>query len=250
MALKTWANVDEVIYGDDLNGNFSGLAAGTEISSGAITRAKLENDIVYGWYNLSETFTYGSPTTITIASGGTPRFAVGDKLRLKQGGGFKYFYIVIAGSTTLTITGGTDYVLSNAAITDVGISRELSPVGHPVWFNYTPTLTGFSADPTVNLSRFMVSGRACTVVHSESATGTSNATTLTFTLPVTSASAVSNAFSAPAQVRDNGIVGTTPGLITVGSAATTASVFKDWNGTAFTNTGNKQLIFGQITYQI
>lgn len=41
MALKSWSNTGEVIYGNDLNGNFNGLAAGTEIASGSITAAKV-----------------------------------------------------------------------------------------------------------------------------------------------------------------------------------------------------------------
>lgn len=41
MTLKSWQNSGEVIYGNDLDNNFNGLAAGTELLSGSITAAKL-----------------------------------------------------------------------------------------------------------------------------------------------------------------------------------------------------------------
>lgn len=64
MSLKQWQNTDEVIYGDDLNGNFNGLAAGTELLSGSITASKLASE---AWSDFTPTplgFS-GSPTVST-----------------------------------------------------------------------------------------------------------------------------------------------------------------------------------------
>ena len=40
-----------------------------------------------GWINANEAWTYASPSTITVASGAASRYAIGDSIRWKQGGG-------------------------------------------------------------------------------------------------------------------------------------------------------------------
>jgi hypothetical protein len=88
--------------------------------------------LLSGWAPAIETWAYASATTITVPSGATSRYQKGDKIRLKQGGEYKYFYIVSVSDTTLTITGGSDYTLANAAITDNYYSKAMNPQGWPV----------------------------------------------------------------------------------------------------------------------
>lgn len=103
------------------------------------------NATTFGWLEANETWTYASATTFTIAADMTGRYQVGDKIRLKQGGAYKYFYIISASysapNTTVTIEGGTSYTLANAAITDNYFSKAATPNGFPASFAYTPTLT-------------------------------------------------------------------------------------------------------------
>lgn len=96
-----------------------------------------------GWIEAGETFTYASATTITVATGATNRFQSGDKLRLKQGGSYKYFYITSVASTVLTISGGSDYTLTSATITDHYFSRFQSPFGFPAYFNLAATTKSY-----------------------------------------------------------------------------------------------------------
>ena len=61
-----------------------------------------------GWMPAEETWTYASATTITVPSGAASKYSKGDKIRLKQGAGYKYFYVVGIADTVLTVTGGSD----------------------------------------------------------------------------------------------------------------------------------------------
>jgi hypothetical protein len=62
MSLKSWSNTGEVVYGNDLNGNFNGLAAGTEIASGSITAAKTSAE-AWSTFSPAATGFSGTPTT-------------------------------------------------------------------------------------------------------------------------------------------------------------------------------------------
>lgn len=82
-------------------------------------------------------FEYTSSTRMTALSGDPSQFIqIGDKIRYKQGGGFKYGYVYKATSTYIDIASGSDYSIANAPITDVGISAVSTPDGFPGVFNY------------------------------------------------------------------------------------------------------------------
>lgn len=119
-------------------------AAGVTVDSLLI---KDGTPIYDGWMIGNDTWTYASATTFTIAGvDRTARFPVGTKLKLSQTG-TKYFYVVSSAfstNTTITVTGGSDYSLANAAITSPFYSYMSSPQGWPVWFNYTPTVANFT----------------------------------------------------------------------------------------------------------
>ena len=80
-------------------------------------------------------WTYASATTISVPSGAASIYSVGDKIRIKQGAGYKYYYVVVVADTLLTVTGGSDFTVANAAITDNYYSKATSPVGFPATFN-------------------------------------------------------------------------------------------------------------------
>lgn len=60
MTLKTWLNIGETIYGDDLNANFAGLAAGTFITAGAVGYTQLSPGLLL---KTSVTTSIGDQTT-------------------------------------------------------------------------------------------------------------------------------------------------------------------------------------------
>jgi hypothetical protein len=107
---------------------------------------------IAGWVE-DTGWTYASATTFTKAGDFTAIFRKGTKLRYKQGGAYKYAYVtassLAAGTTTITCTGGSDYSLANAAITDAAYSHIENPEGFPLQFNYTPVWTGAITNPAI-----------------------------------------------------------------------------------------------------
>ena len=112
-----------------------------------------------------------------------------------------------------------------------------SSVSLGTWATFAPATTGLVAE-TVNVARWIQVGKIVYVVYN--AQGTSNATTKTFTLPITTASlGTFNLY--PCYATDNGVVGSSPGLLELANSSTTATLTKTMAGTAWTNTGSWQV---------
>lgn len=161
-----------------------------------------------GWTADSVVWTYatgsgGGTATFTAPGDLTAQFAKGTRIKLTQSGTVKYFVVIGAvfstGTTTVTITGGSDYTLASAAISATYYSYASSPQGYPHWFNYAPTMVGWATN-TPDLARFAVVGRQCFVDFTREST--SNATTVTFTTPILAASALTPFITCIA--KDNG----------------------------------------------
>jgi len=141
-----------------------------------------------GWIPADQSWAYASANTITVPSGATAIYSVGDKIKITQTT-VKYFYVTAVADTTLTVTGGTDYTVANDAITSPYYSKAVNPVGFPGWFAYTPSLSANGSmtytSTTVNLARFKMDGKSVTLVinHQGTVGGTPN-TTISATLPV------------------------------------------------------------------
>lgn len=108
--------------------NSDGDAVGSDIKPSAIFS---------GWIDaLGETWAYISATTFTVDADVTNKYSVGMKIRLTQTT-VRYFIITAVsaysgGYTTITVYGGTDYTLANAAITSPYYSTVKSPFGFPM----------------------------------------------------------------------------------------------------------------------
>lgn len=106
---------------------------------------KTYNDSLYrNWIEVTDTWTYASASTITIPTDGTTTYRVGMKIRLKQGAGYKYYYGHTVAATLLTVAVNTDYVVANAAITDVAYSFASTPYGFPSEFNFAAAPTNLT----------------------------------------------------------------------------------------------------------
>ena len=92
-----------------------------------------------GWVPDTATWTYASSDgpsgTFTVSGDVTARLYRGVKIKLTQTS-VKYFVVVgssySAPNTTVTVYGGTDYALANAAISSTSWSTEKAPAGFPL----------------------------------------------------------------------------------------------------------------------
>lgn len=164
-----------------ININFDDVTAYiNDLASGGVAVA----DSSDGWADFPIIPTYVSSTSIKFSGVDyTGIIQKGDKLTINQSG-YKYFYITAVAfstDTTVTLTGGTSYAVSNAAITIPQFSKLNSPQGFPLVFSWTPDFTGFSSKPTTSLAYFSISNGFVYVFFKQNSTGTSNATTFTIT---------------------------------------------------------------------
>lgn len=125
--------------------------------------------IVDGWIPSGDSWAYASTSTITVPSGAASLYQKGDRIKFTQTT-VKYFVIVAVADTVLTLFGGTDYTVANAAISAISYSHKENPLGYPDWFACAaPTYTvsniddGAGGQPTTNKCRARVSGKTAFV---------------------------------------------------------------------------------------
>jgi len=200
------------------------------------------SDYMTGYIADTASWVYASSTTLTITGDVTARFPVGTKIKLTQTTP-KYFYVVSAvygaPNTTLTLTGGSDYSLANAAITSPYYSYQATPQGFPQWFNWSAVMTGFSADPGSAIYRFQLIGPTAFLVIDQGTNGTSNSTDFTITLPITSIATL-NQSGAIGLAVDNSTIKTTACRWNIGGSAVVMTLYTDMATGAWTNANGKR----------
>jgi len=111
------------------------------------------DELSKGWQSLDTTGVYASadaPTfTMTTGVDTTGYVGVGNRIKLTQTT-VKYFIVTAITSTTITLYGGTDYTLANAAITDIYFSNVKSPFGFPMDISKWSEIVVNSTDLTQN----------------------------------------------------------------------------------------------------
>ena len=196
-----------------------------------------------GWQKENLVWTYAGQFSFTVPGDVRARYRKGTFLTWLQ---TTPRYGVVASSsysspnTTVNVIPNTDYDVANAAITAHFYSYAANPVGWPGWFNWTPTFTGFSVNPT-GVHRFSVQGNTC-ILNVYENQGTSNAATFTFTLPVTAAAACAFLGSAI----DNGGLSINPGYGQVANGSNVMNVYKTTGLGGWTASGGKSILAGPI----
>lgn len=143
-----------------INDKLLGIDGGVTLTSPVVKGS------VDGWVDANETWTYASATTITVPTDATTKYQTGDKIRLVQSGTTKYFYVVSVAVTTLTVSGGNNYALTNTAITGNSYSKAVTPQGFPSYFPFTPSWTSSGTAPAIGngflLGYFTILGKLVT----------------------------------------------------------------------------------------
>ena len=202
-----------------------------------------------GWISAASTWTYASASTITVPSGAASIYQKGDRIRWKQGGAYKYGVLVAVADTLLTIAVNTDYTVATpTAITDNYYSHQANPLGYPGSFNYTPTYTGFSSNPSGVTAKYSIIGNRCFLYVFTNIAGTSNATGYTLTAPITNAGPLLSLGAA--QALDSGSLVTLTPICQVSASSTTITCYAGQANNAWTNSGDKRVVWINGSYEI
>jgi len=203
-----------------------------------------------GWFAPNETWTYVSPTTFTVPGDQTAKYHKGTKIKLTQTTE-KYFYVIGssygAPNTTVTVTGGSDYSLANAAITLPFFSYAETPQGFPGWFNWTPTPSGYSVTNAVY--RFFLQGRKCTIMVREATAGNSTNAAHTLTAPIPAVTLANALWITTLSGTDNSVTLTVPGRAFMISAGTTITLGPQYSVDIWTAAGTTRHTF-MLVYEI
>lgn len=207
-----------------------------------------------GWTLADETWTYVSSSSFRISGNVVSKYPKGTKIKLTNSS-IKYFYVINAvyssPNTTITVTGGSDYTLANTTISSNYFSYVATPQDFPIWFNWSPSFTGYSANPVNGVYRFKVDGSTLHAVIREAFNGTSNAGSLTISAPVIAKTITNQTWLAPAVVVDNGNTVTPWSRGRIGS---NESVFTFGTTSAidggFTSSNGKKVTTFSIVYEI
>lgn len=210
-----------------------GLANGTAvIPTGMVTTTGITNGTIY--YVVS---TAANTFQLALTVGGSAIDLTGSN---------DSAVVTITGATLASLLITDDYTITNATISAPRYSYAVNPQAFPSGFNWTPTLVGWSANPTTTANRWTAVGRLCMITISQGANGTSNATGHTASLPVSSSGLVSPAVAFRGV--DNGTTQT--GVATVSALTPTVVNLACIIATGVnTNSGNNRVIGCQISYE-
>lgn len=200
-----------------------------------------------GWITTADTWVFVSAVSFKINSvDRTAIFTKGTRVSWNDGS-VKYGTVASSAfstNTTVTLITNSDYSIANATITAPRYSYSFMPKGYPVWFNYTPTLTGWSVAPTGAVYRFMVIGNACFLHQNQiqgGVYGTSNTTGVKITIPV-GILPLDFAGAVCTTEFDNGSALTTAGRFYVTAGSTQATADTNMAGGLWTASGGKAIL--------
>lgn len=208
-----------------------------------------------GWTAAGESWAFASASSFTVAGTDvTAKYSKGTRIKLTQSATVKYFVVTsstFSVDTTVNVTAGIDNTVANSAISANYYSYEVNPQGFPQAFNYTPSFTGYSVNPTVSQAVFRVDGGWCHV-HVNLSAGTSNATAWTVTLPIATLDVNGVAVGWQANAEDNGVFLTTPALVKLRRNSAIVDLYKDSSagGTLWTASGAGAVFYIDGSYQI
>lgn len=139
----------------------------------------------------------------------------------------------------------TSSQLSGTAISNTTIPYTALDTGSSwAYSTFSPAAAGFTGAVTTNVARYKQIGK--TTIMDVDFSGTSNATTCTFTLPTTPKSTAYYHLT----VQDSGTTQTSSGLLKLSASSTTATCYKTLAQGAFTNSGTKQIQGFGIVYEV
>ena len=165
-------------------------------------------------------------------------------------GAFTYGYAVAANCDYSSIvansvsTGSATYpFVLNELLGNPNLSHMNTGEGYQ---SFTTTSTGYSVYPSSGMA-YLRQGKLVTISYTANSAGTSNATTVTMTLPF-AANSNAGVQLFPCEVMDNGAVQTAPGLVSIAQGSNIATIYKTYGNGGWTNLGTKYILGMTFTY--
>ncbi len=145
---------------------------------------------------------------------------------------------VIIGRFAATLSAGAGYTWSVPAYTGANLIQR--PIRETRWLNWTPTLVGFSANPTGTDYRYKVTDDLIFVISQQGTNGTSNATNFTETLPMGCYDTATVQAVWTTAVDNNAVLTAAGRAVLQTSGGNLMTLYKDMASTAWTGSSGKR----------
>lgn len=157
--------------------------------------------------------------------------------------------VILIGRFAATLSAAAGHVWTVPSFTNKNLIQY--PIYHTRQLTFALAPTGYSAVPTDTAYRYQIDRDMCNLYLREATNGTSNATSLTGTAPITAATVTNMAWGGFGTGVDNGANLTTTVRAAIASAGTTITFNPNGSATgAWTNVNGKRLATVQLTYGI
>ncbi len=144
------------------------------MATSKIKTQALNDEIRKGWFFLSLAGTKSTSGIFTCSGDQTAYLVAGMKIKWTDGGGTRYGYVYSSsysggtGLTTVNLVTHSDTTnqINASSISDIYVSPQSAPVGHPIWLSYTPTASASSGTVntlTVNYCKLRCEGSSLTL---------------------------------------------------------------------------------------
>jgi hypothetical protein len=156
-------------------------------------------------------------------------------------------YYEVIGRFAATLSAGAGYTWTVPTFTALNLIQR--PIYNTRYLTYAPTTTGgtsITGDP----GRYMLRDNQCSL-SIPNIDGTSNATTKTVTLPISTGASFSAIYnSGMCNVKDNGAHQASPGQIQLVASDSIADIHKSWYQTVWTGSGAFSIFITNLQYEI
>lgn len=148
-----------------------------------------------------------------------------------------------------TLSAGAGYTWTVPTFTTVNLIQR--PIYETRWISWTPTFTGFSANPTNIVHQYKIIDDWIKIKIRHGTNGTSNSTSFAISAPFAARTVTNGAWDGMGTALDNSVAKTTPCRLLIASAASSIDVFSDMaSATGWTNSGGKRIGTGFLDYPI
>ena len=157
-------------------------------------------------------------------------------------------YYEVVGRFAATLSAGAGYTWTVPTFTALNLIQR--PIYETRWLAWAPTLAG-GTSPSVGVARYKIGYKICFILGQNFNIDTSNATTFTFTLPIsTGNNSLADPMPVPTFYKNNSVNATTVGYINVIGNTNTLSAYTSFYAGAWTAAAVKTIWLINFFYEL